>query len=192
MKTIGITGSLGTGKSLVSNYFKEKGHLVISADEINNELLKQKKIVKKINMLLFNKKSKVLNKKLIAESIFNDFNKKEQLEAYLHPLIYKRIAKIINKSKEKVVFIEVPLLYETNFIDLVDYVIVVFTDLENQIDRIVKRDNISKEEAMKRINSQMPLKDKISKADYVINNSNSVTKTINQLDSWYKHFKRGI
>lgn len=192
MLKVGITGSIGTGKSLVSNYFKEKGHKVISADEINHILLKEQEVIKKINLLLFNENNDILDKKKVANLIFSNINMKNKLEAFIHPLIYDKILQQIKESNEKIIFIEVPLLFETNFTDLTNYNIVVYADLETQIKRIVKRDKITKEEALKRINSQMPLKEKLKKADYVINNNDTILKTKQELDNWYVNFMRRL
>lgn len=192
MKKIGITGSIATGKSVASKFFESLGHLVISADIINEELLKEKEVIKEINKLLFKEDAIILNKKRVAELIFNEQEAKLKLESYLHPLIYEEIKKIINNSKEELIFIEVPLLYETNFINLVDYVLVIYADEEAQIKRIVKRDSISELEAIKRIKGQMPLKEKLLKADYVINNSNTLKETKQELYDWYLNYTRRL
>lgn len=192
MIKIGITGSLGTGKSAVSNFFREKGHLVISADKINQKLLEKKEIVKDINSLLFKDDSKVLNKEKISKLIFFNSEKKKELESYLHPLIYNEMVRQIAKSDEKIVFLEIPLLYETNFQDLVNYVIVVYLDEDIQIKRVMKRDNILKDEAIMRVNSQMALREKVLKADYVIDNSGTIEETEKQLNHWYKNYLRRL
>lgn len=192
MIKIGITGSLGTGKSAASNYFLKKGHLVISADQINQDLLGKKAIVKEINNLLFNIDSETLNKERIRQLIFSNQEKKKDLENYLHPLIYEEMVKQVNKSENKIVFLEIPLLYETNFQDLVDYVIVMYLDEDVQIERVKKRDNISKDEVLRIIKNQMPLREKVLKADYVIDNSGSIEKTTKQLSYWYKNYLRRI
>lgn|SRR5690554_894529 len=192
MKKIGITGSLGTGKSQASNFFKKQGHLVISADLINKELLEEKEVIVNINKILFNIESSTLDKEKVRNLIFSNKNKKKELELYLHPLIYAKIKEILSSSKEEIVFLEIPLLYETNFIDLTDYVIVIYADKEVQIKRIKQRDNISKTEAIKRIKSQMPLKEKLLKADYVINNSNTQKETEKQLKTWYDNYLRRL
>lgn len=192
MIKIGITGSLGTGKSAVSNFFREKGHLVISADKINQKLLEKKEIVKDINSLLFKDDSKVLNKEKISKLIFSNSEKKKELENYLHPLIYNEMVRQIAKSDEKIVFLEIPLLYETNFQDLVNYVIVVYLDEDIQIQRVMKRDNILKDEAIMRVNSQMALREKVLKADYVIDNSGTIEETEKQLNYWYKNYLRRL
>lgn len=193
MKKIGITGSIGTGKSVVSDYFKKLGHLVISADEINSELLKKEAVIIKINQLLFKIDSAVLDKKRVTELIFTNKLKKKQLEDYLHPLIYAKIKAIIDNNQEKdIIFLEIPLLYETNFKELVDYVIVVYANEQSQIKRIIKRDKITKTEAKRRIKGQMPLKEKLINADYVIDNSDSLSQTENQLKVWYENYIRRL
>lgn len=192
MIKIGITGSLGTGKSAASNFFLEKGHLVISADQINQNLLEKKEVIKHINNLLFKTDSESLNKEEIRKLIFSDSEKKKELENYLHPLIYNEMVRQINESQEKIVFLEIPLLYETNFKDLVDYVIVVYLDEDIQIKRVMKRDNILHDEVVNIIKNQMPLREKVLKADYVIDNSKTVDETNKQLNHWYENYLRRI
>ena len=192
MIKIGITGSLGTGKSAASNFFLEKGHLVISADQINQNLLEKKEVIKHINNLLFKTDSESLNKEEVRKLIFSDGEKKKELENYLHPLIYNEMLRQINESREKIVFLEIPLLYETNFKDLVDYVIVVYLDEDIQIKRVMKRDNILHDEVVNIIKNQMPLREKVLKADYVIDNSKTVDETNKQLNHWYENYLRRI
>lgn len=169
---IGITGSIGTGKSFVGNYFKQLGYYVIDTDKINNELLSKKKHIKNINLLLFNKKSDILNKKDVRDLVFTNLEAKAKLEHYLHPLIFKKVFKKIKRTKE-LIFIEVPLLYETDFIYLVDQVIVVHTDLKTQLTRLKERNQLTEKEITQIIENQMPLADKMKKADYLIDNNKS-------------------
>lgn len=192
MIKVGITGSIGTGKSLVSNYFKELGHLVISADEINRKLLTDITIIKSVNKLLFDLDSSILDKKKAAKLIFSSKKKKKELEEFIHPLIYDKMVKQIKECNDKIIFLEIPLLFETNFKELTDYNIVVYAEELIQMDRIIKRDGISSDEALKRIESQMPLIEKVIKADYVINNSDTILNTHKQLDNWYMNFIRRL
>lgn len=193
MKKIGITGSIGTGKSVVSDYFRRLGHLVISADQINSELLEKEAVITKINQLLFNINSLTLDKKQVSKLIFSDEFKKKQLEDYLHPLIYAKIKAIIaDNEKEKIVFLEIPLLYETNFKELTDYVIVVYASEQTQIKRIKARDNIRESDVKKRIKGQMPLKEKLFQADYVVDNSGTLSQTEKQLKIWYENYMRRL
>lgn len=192
MIKVGITGSLGSGKTTVSDFFKNKGHLVISADRINADLLEEKPIINYINQLLFKEKNDLLDKKRVAKLIYSNSEKKRALEAFLHPLIFKKMDFLAKSSKEKIVFLEIPLLFETNFTALVDYVIVVYLEEEIQINRVMKRDNINKDETVKRIKGQMPITEKLLKADYVIDNSGSFKNTEKQLNNWYINFMRRI
>ncbi len=179
---VGITGSIATGKSVAGSYFKEKGYDVINTDLINKELLEQKKHIKNINKLLFNIKSNVLNKLEVSKLIFSDQTKKKTLEDYLHPIIYEIVKKKLKSIKKRPVFIEVPLLFETNFVDLCDKILVVYTDEDTQINRLIKRDHITKTEAKKRISAQMALSEKIKLADYKVDNSNTLEETYQSLD----------
>lgn len=178
---IAITGSIGTGKSFIGNYFKEKGFKVVDTDKINASLLNQKKHIKKINKLLFNNKSDVLDRKAVRQLIYENEKAKSNLENYLHPIIYKKVLKEVKKYN-KLIFLEVPLLYETDFIYIVDKVIVANLDEEEQIKRIKKRDNLNEKQIKQIIKNQMPLKEKVEMADYVINNNKTKQEVTKDLD----------
>lgn len=190
MVVVGITGSIGTGKSLAANFFKEKGYLVIDADQINDELLNDKLIVQSINMLLYNENSGILDKKRIAQTIFSDQQKRKSLENYLHPIIFGKMKTQIETSNEKLVFLEIPLLYEAKFDVLCDYVLLIYASEESQIERLILRDKIDKKEIKRRINSQMAMEKKLLLADYVINNDGEIKQTINTLKQWLESFLR--
>ncbi len=192
MKVIGITGSIGTGKTLAGNFFKEKGYVVLDADYINHQLLKEKEVIKKVNELVFGIKSEKLDKTKVAAVIFSNKEIKANLESYLHPLILKEINSQIAVLNEKVVFIVVPLLFEAKFNLICDYVLFVYADMDKQIKRIQKRDNLSEKEIKMRIESQMPSKEKALLSNYVIDNNQTEKQTINQLKRWLKDYKRRL
>ncbi len=173
---IGITGVIASGKSLVTNYLSELGYYTISADAVNRELLNEEVHIRKVNALLFNKDNNELSKKEVKELIFNDNEAKLKLEGYLHPLIKEKIFELIKKSKEKVIFVEVPLLFEAKYL-FFDKIITVYTPNRVTIKRLIVRDKIDKNKALKLINSQMDIDKKVSLSDYVIDNTKGIEKT---------------
>lgn len=173
---IGITGVIASGKSLVTNYLSELGYYTISADVVNRELLNEEVHIRNVNLLLFNKDSNELSKKEIKELIFNNSDAKLKLEGYLHPLIKKRILKLVKESKEKIIFIEVPLLFEAKYL-FFDKIITVYTPNNITLKRLMTRDRITKEQANKLINSQMDIDKKVSLSDYVISNTKGIENT---------------
>lgn len=180
-KVIGITGGIASGKSSVVDYLIKNKYLVIDADKIayditmNNENVKES-IRREFGSVYF--KNNVLDRKSLGELIFSNKEKKEVLNNICHPVIKDIIKKEIELSNEEVIFIDVPLLYEANFLDLCDYVIVVYVDYDIQIKRLMSRDKISKEYAINKINSQMPLIKKVELCDFVINNNGCYEKLI--------------
>lgn len=190
MKVIGITGSIGTGKSLASRFFMEKGYTVLDADIINRELLKEEKVIKEINQAIFGIDSNVLDKNNLKKQIFEDDYKRYLLESLTHPLIRKKMEDYIDLSDEDMIFIDVPLLYEASYDEFCDYVIVMYASKKTQIERIKKRDHLEENEILKIINAQFPLHDKMIKADYVINNDLDKENTLKQLATWLERYRR--
>ena len=191
MLKVGITGSIGSGKTLASNFFKELGYKVLDADQINQRLLKTEAVIRKINRSLFNQDSNSLDKTLIKDIIFKDETKKKTLENILHPIIYQMMEEELKSlEKEEIVFIDVPLLFEAGFDKLTDYNIVIFTSEEQQVNRITIKDKIDKNTAILRIKGQWDIKEKMGKSDYVINNDESVEDTYQQLSDWLSNFKK--
>ena len=193
---IGLTGGIGSGKSTVLKYFKENGYKVISCDEIVHNNMKKGaeaylKIVEKFtedyikaNTNLQGNDLSILNndleidRKKLGKIIFNNKQLKKELEGITHPLVIEEIKKI-----NEFVIVETPLLYEANLEYLFDKILVVNVSLEKRIERIINRNNITKEEALIRINNQMPLEEKVAKADYVINNDDTIETLYDYLNN---------
>ena len=188
---IGITGGISSGKSFFSNYLKEKGFFVICADEISKKITEKNQkgyfeIIKNFDNILDENQN--VNRKELGNIIFSDFSKRKLLNEILHPIIKEEIKKQINIGKKTYtnVFVDVPLLYEASFDDLCDYVVVVYCEKETQIKRLMIRDSITREEALKKINSQMNLEEKVKLGNYVINNSLSKEKTLIEFEKFLK------
>ena len=184
---IGITGSIASGKSLVSNYLKQKKYNVNDSDKISHEVLLKEEVIKQITICFG---SEVLNnskidRKKLGNIIFNDANKKEQLQNIVFPFILAEIKNQIS-AHEGIIFLDAPLLFEYNIEYLVNKIIVVDVDRKTQIERLTKRDNISKEYALSKINSQLPLEIKKQKADFIIDNNKDENETLKQVDNILK------
>lgn len=180
---IAITGSISCGKSSVSSYLKKK-YKIIDADKIGHRILEDIEVLEKIkekftDSVLVDEK---IDRKKLGELVFSSKEKLEELNAITHPIIRKKIIEEISNQKEKFIFLDIALLYEANFVDLVDEVIVVHCDYDTQVERLMKRNNFSKEEAVMRINSQMLSAEKSKRADYVIDNSSTLENTYEQVD----------
>lgn len=185
-KIIGLTGNIASGKSVVSTYLIEKGFMVIDADLVSREVVKKNteglsKVILEFgdDVLLSNGE---LDRKALAKIVFNDKEELNKLNLLLHPLIRKEILNKISKSEEKMIFIDAALLYETELDKITDEVWFVSSNIENQIKRLMGRDNLTKEEALSRILIQEDQNEKMEKSKYVLENNGSIDDLINQID----------
>lgn len=177
MKVIGLTGGIASGKSLVSDWFTKAHIKVIDADNVYKTLLKTNdnlynEITDAFNLKKNNENR--LNFKHLARIVFNDKDKLERLNNISHPYVINKVEQLIVKYKEeseKIIVLDVPLLFEANMEYLCDKIICVYIDRETQIERLMNRSNLEREVAIKRIDSQIDLEEKKAKADYVIDNS---------------------
>lgn len=191
---IGITGSIACGKSTVSDYLKSKGYVVIDADKIGHEALdsdyvKEKLILTFGNDILENNK---INRRKLGELVFGNSNNLNILNSIIHPEIRRRILEEIDKNNDQeFIFIDVALLFEAKFDDLVDKIIVVYVDKNTQLTRLMKRNSISEKEALSRIVSQMSPIEKAKLGDYTINNNLDVINTYKQVDKVLSELKKG-
>lgn len=188
MKVIGLTGGIASGKTTVSTFLKSKGYEVIDADLISREIYNvdeeaYKKVITEFGTEILNN-DRTINRKKLGKVVFNNKLKLKKLNEITHPIITNKILKKIEESKlrgKKICFVDAALLIEANLVKYVDEVWLVVADEEVQINRLMKRDNISYEDAKKRIESQMPVAEKKKYADFIINNSESVEYTIEQV-----------
>ena len=177
MKVIGITGGIASGKSYVSSVVKKSGYPVIDADQISKELSEKDKPVYNAIVRTFGEsyldENKNLNRQKLASLIFNDKQAKGLLNGISHPLIIDEMERQIKNAESDLVFVDVPLLYESHIENMFDKIVCVYLPRTIQIERLMKRDNITYEYAVKKIESQKSLEEKKNLADFVINSSNS-------------------
>ncbi|MEZ7764615.1 dephospho-CoA kinase [Gemella sp. 27098_8_92] len=191
---IGITGSIACGKSLVSNYLQEKGYTIIDADKIGHMALEndevKKQLVNKFGKSIL--KDNEVNRVTLGKLVFENNENLKELNNIIHPQIRKNISEQIQVHKnEKLVFVDVPLLFEAKFDDLVEKIIVVSLDEKIQLERLMNRNSLSKEEALQRIKSQIPVREKEKLGDYVVDNSFTQENTYNQVDRILEKLKLG-
>lgn len=187
-KIIGLTGSISTGKTQVSNFLRDKGEKVIDADLIAREVVDLENVKEKIkkafgeNIYVDDK----LDRSGLAEIVFRDEEKRQILNEIEHPEIYRIILEEVKKSKGRV-FVDIPLLFESEELNkkyglVFDEVWLVYVNREKQIERLARRDGISKDYALEKINSQMSLEEKKKLADLVIDNSRDLEDTFRQVE----------
>ena len=200
---IGLTGGIASGKSTVAKMFKELGAKIVDADELGHRVILPGKPAWKKVVNLFGpeilKDDLNIDREKLGKIVFNDPEGLKNLNAITHPEIIKLIAKEIKEAKkrsspeekEEILIVDAALIYEAKIDNLMDKIIVVYTEEEEQFRRLGQRSNLSKEEALKRIKSQIPLKEKAKRADYVIDNSNSLDQTRKQVEKAWKKLVSG-
>lgn len=165
---IGITGGIASGKSIISNHLLDLGYTIIDTDVIVKNMYQNNDFIDGVSKVL-NKDIKVndqVDYQLIRQLIFNDNELKNRLEEYIHPLVKEEVIKQIesnNNNLDNLIFVVVPLLFEANFDDICDYILIIMTSINNATNRVMTRDNIDESLAKKIIESQMSNEDKLAK-----------------------------
>ena len=198
MFIIGLTGGIGSGKSAAATILKRLGLKIIDLDQITHDLIKPSELgyieIKKEFGEKYIGTKGAIDRKLLREEIFSSLDLKKRIESILHPIIFEECSKQLNKLKhEKYIVLVIPLLFETkNYISLIDESLLIDCDLETQIERVIKRDSVSKALANRIIKNQMNRHEKQLLADKVILNDGNINHLKTQLDSYYKKLLKEI
>jgi len=175
---VGLTGGIGSGKSVAGDFFIELGIDVIDADHVSKNILDDNESAKKLFLEHFGEKfidkNKNVDRALLRDEIFKNEDKKEALESIIHPLVREEIFNFIENSNSVYKIIMVPLIYETNSQDFYDKIVVVDCKEENQIIRASKRDNKTKNDIINIMKNQASSDERMSIADEVIKNNSSL------------------
>ena len=192
MLLFGVTGGIGSGKTAVCNFLKEKKVPIIEADPLAKELSNHSPEIRRALVTEFGEnvylESGSLNKELLSQLVFSDAGTRERINQIIHPPVFKAILDQVNQFKQKnqsLVGVEAALIYESKMERILNEVVVVTAAMEKRIDWIQSRDGFSQEEILKRINSQMPLEEKIKHADYVIENDGALSDLAEKVDELY-------
>jgi dephospho-CoA kinase len=170
---IGLTGGIGSGKSTVAAIFEVLGIPVYHADEAAKRLMQQDANLISGIKKLFGEESYnngVLNRSFISEKVFSDPDKLSKLNALVHPVTIADAEKWISLQSAPYVIKEAAILFESGSNKQLDYVIGVSSPLELRIERVMKRDNVSKEQVLSRIQQQMDEDEKMHRCDFVVYN----------------------
>jgi dephospho-CoA kinase len=189
MLIIGLTGNFGMGKSYVLSAFSALGAVTLDSDLIVEDLLNETDVIAQIRDMLGDDvilSDGKLDKKAVAGKVFNNHELRGRLEALLHPLVFERVEDFVGRIKEKdrIVIIEVPLLFEGNYEVRFRKVITVYTSEERAIERLIDS-GFSREEALARLRSQLPIEVKKERADYIIDNNGIREETLKQVEKIY-------
>ena len=183
---IGLTGSIACGKSTVSKFLCEQGYTVVDADAISHRLTAPggdalPAIREAFGDAVFC--GDALDRRALGALVFADSSKRQALNAILHPMILERIYSELDAgdAPDTLIFGDIPLLYECHMEEHFDRIWVVSAQEETQLDRLMQRDGLTKEEALSRIRSQMPLEEKRRRADAVIHTDGPILQTQRQV-----------
>ncbi len=194
MFVIGLTGSLGTGKSTVAAMFAKRGIKIIDADAITRDLLAPgKKCVKKVAKIFPGVilKTSTINRSELAKIVFKHPRELQKLTDILYPEALKVVKSLISRYKhESFVVLDVPLLFESGWDKITDTTIVVKAKRAQQIERAQKRLGLTRSDMMRRLQFQMPLKEKCDMADIIIDNSHGLMQTRKQVDEIINRLKK--
>jgi dephospho-CoA kinase len=183
---IGLTGSFGTGKSTVAKIFKSRGAKVLDADAIARGFLNKGSQVYKKTVALFGAgildKAREIDRKKLGDIVFGNKICLKKFNAVIHPLVIRGIKGKLKQLKKGVIVLDAPLLLEAGFKKAVDKVVVVKLSQDLQIKRLIKKKGISRVKIMQIIKSQIPLREKLRLADFIIDNNGSLSQTRKQVD----------
>lgn len=185
---IGLTGGIASGKSTISSIFKAVGWPVIDADLIARQIVMPgskglEQIVSRFGSQMLNSDG-TLDRKKLGKTVFDDQKKLNDLDKIEHPLIQEAIDDQLAEFKKQhlpVVVLDVPLLFETGMDEECDLTVLAVVDQATQLKRLMKRDQIEKADAIKKIDSQMSLKEKMQRADVIIDNNGTPEQTRSQV-----------
>ncbi len=194
MKVLGLTGGIGSGKSMVLSMFANLGAEVIDADQLAREVVEPGQPALEEIATAFGRDMLMpdgrLDRGKLARIIFADPVARARLNAITHPRIRERMATemALRGSRPGLLIVDIPLLYENDRSDTVESVIVVWVDAKTQLRRLTERDGLTPDEARQRIAAQMPLDEKRARADLVVDNSGSRENTRRQVEVIYRRF----
>ena len=196
---VGITGGIACGKTTATEHLQTLGALVLDADIESRAVtapggIALPAIRERFGDEVFNEDG-TLDRRALGRIVFADIDQRHALEAIIHPMVQHKMLSDMQeagRNGETVVFLSVPLLYETGMDALCDETWVLHTDRETQLERLMERDSMDKESAERRIDSQMDPEERVSRANVVIRTGRSIEQTRAELGSLYRDLKKRI
>jgi len=196
MLIVALTGGIATGKSIVAGIWQELGCYIHQADRTAQELMEPgspawEKIAAHFGSEILDPKTRKVDRKRLGQRVFSNSQDREFLNRLLHPLVLDRkkadISRLQSGGLYRVFVSEAALTIEAGFTHLFHKVVVTYCPREVQVTRLEKRDGIGREEALRKLSSQMAAEDKLAHADYVIRTEGSLASTIEQAERVYRY-----
>lgn len=194
---LGVTGGIATGKSTVVRMLQEKGAPVIDFDLLSRVVVEPDKPAWKDIVAYFGEQvlqeDRTLDRKNLSDLVFQDLEKRKKLESFTHPRINEEFIRELNqlaaKDPDAIIQVDMPLMIELNLQYMFHKLLVVYVPQGVQLGRLMERDGISREEALKRLKAQLPIEEKVGYADFVINNEGTREDAQRQVDELWEKLK---
>lgn len=178
---VGVTGIIGSGKTTISLLFAELGASIFDADDAARKATEDKNVIQKISATFGDQVFDAdhnLDRRKLANLVFNDRDQLARLNNIVHPIVREKMWHFIEDQQQKknvpMIMIDAPLIYETDLHTFMDYVVVVFSSEEVVINRVQNRDGLSREEILERLSRQIPIEEKVTRADFTVDNSEEI------------------
>ena len=199
MKIVGLTGGISSGKSTVSSYFRQLKIPVIDADEVARKVVKPNsqgaiEIRKAFGSDVFEEDGS-LNRQKLGALIFSNAENRQKLDELLQPLIKIMILDEIEEYRQKgetMIVLDLPLLFEKHYEKLCEEIIVVYVPRELQLERLMRRNQYTKQEALSRIDSQLSIEEKRKRATVLLDNQGTIQQLYQQVEQWLVETKNDI
>ena len=199
MKIVGLTGGISSGKSTVSSYLKQLKIPVIDADEVARKVVEPnsqgaREIRKAFGSDVFEEDGS-LNRQKLGALIFSNTENRQKLDDLLQPLIKIMILDEIEEYRQKgenMIVLDLPLLFEKQYEELCEEIIVVYVPRELQLERLMKRNQYTKQEALSRIDSQLSIEEKRKRATVLLDNQGTIQQLYQQVEQWLVETKNDI
>ena len=199
MKIVGLTGGISSGKSTVSSYLKQLKIPVIDADEVARKVVEPnsqgaREIRKAFGSDVFEEDGS-LNRQKLGSLIFSNAENRQKLDDLLQPLIKIMILDEIEEYRQKgenMIVLDLPLLFEKQYEELCEDIIVVYISKELQLERLMRRNQYTKQEALSRIDSQLSIEEKRKRATVLLDNQGTIQQLYQQVEQWLVETKNDI
>ena len=199
MKIVGLTGGISSGKSTVSSYLKQLKIPVIDADEVARKVVEPNsqgaiEIRKAFGSDVFEEDGS-LNRQRLGALIFSNAENRQKLDDLLQPLIKITILNEIEEYRQKgenMIVLDLPLLFEKQYEELCEEIIVVYIPKELQLERLMRRNQYTKQEALSRIDSQLSIEEKRKRATVLLDNQGTIQQLYHQVEQWLVETKNDI
>lgn len=190
---VGITGGIGSGKSLACRYLEELGYKVIYADKIAKELYASNKALLKKLAAEFGKSilssDGTLNRINARKAIFSNKKNIKRVNSIVHPFVFREMDRIVAGIKDRIIFFEAAIMFESGSYKRMNYVVLIYADKETRIKRIINRDGVKRRDVLKLMKLQLDEREKLKRADFVIKNNSTAAELKKKIKAFNRLIK---